>query len=211
MRTLKIYTDGSCQLRGMHDKGDGLGAWGFIALLGEETYIPETKSIKHFTEEKSGIVTKTTSQRMELTAVWKALIFAIKHWNDFNDFEIYTDSRYITGAFNEGWIERWEKEGWKTRSHSTKGTGLAPVANQDLWKPIIALAKELPVKFIKVQGKHKGDSYEAQVHSLAYNTMQDEALRLGRGSVRSRYGHHDYRDQRKKVTMIRRKGREHIL
>ncbi len=57
--------------------------------------------------------------------------------------DIITDSQYVNTAFKEGWINRWQQNGWK----NSKGK---PVANAELWK---ALLKGLSMHCYKIQYK----------------------------------------------------------
>ena len=70
---LKIWTDGSCL------GNPGAGGWGFVATDGIHT------------AERSGGESNTTNNRMELTAVIRALSAAKNH----SELEIHTDSQYV--------------------------------------------------------------------------------------------------------------------
>ena len=52
----------------------------------------------------------TTNNRMELTAVIKALQ-SIK--NDKLEIKIYSDSKYVVESIEKGWIWNWEKKNFK--------------------------------------------------------------------------------------------------
>jgi len=90
MKTLKIFTDGSCL------KNPG-GAGGYCAVItdGEERVV-----IKGGEKE-------TTNNRMELMAVIKALE---KIKNSYH-IEIYSDSKYVVEGINS-WIKKWKTYGW---------------------------------------------------------------------------------------------------
>ena len=62
---------------------------------------------------------KTTNNRMELLAVIKGLE-AIKWQNAL--VQVWSDSAYVVKAVNEGWLENWQRKGWKK------------VKNPDLWQ-----------------------------------------------------------------------------
>jgi ribonuclease HI len=72
----------------------------------------------------SGCTPQTTNQRMELTAVIEVL--------DANSgaLEVVSDSTYVVNCFRDRWWAGWRARGWK----NTKGQ---PVANRDLWEPLI--------------------------------------------------------------------------
>ena len=79
---LKIWTDGSCL------GNPGPGGWAFIATNGKDV------------AERSGGESTTTNNRMELTAVIKALSAAKKH----DEIEIHTDSQYVK---NGQCVKKW--------------------------------------------------------------------------------------------------------
>lgn len=131
-----IYTDGAC-------KGNpGPGGWGVVLKQG------------HRTKELYGGEPETTSNRMELTAVIKALE-ALK---DPHSVTLFTDSQYVQKGITQ-WIHNWKRNGWKT---STKD----PVKNADLWQQLDALALWLPVEWKWIKG-HAGTPDNERADYLA--------------------------------------------
>lgn len=101
-----------------------------------------------------GFEAHTTNQRMEALAVLEA----IKAHD--GDLEIYSDSAYVVNCFLGSWWRGWEAKGWR----NAKGS---PVANQDIWRPLIQLYKERgAVTFHKVKG-HSGVALNEQADRLA--------------------------------------------
>jgi ribonuclease HI len=98
---------------------------------------------------------ETTNQRMELTAVAKA-IEALP-----GSLEVYSDSTYVVNCFNDRWYEGWISRGWKNSQKK-------PVANRDLWEPLIAayLARRDELTFTWVKG-HSGDELNELADQLA--------------------------------------------
>lgn len=133
---LKIYTDGSCL------GNPGPGGWGFIATDGENT------------AERSGGEKDTTNNRMELTAVIKALTAAKKH----AEVEIHTDSQYVKNGM-QSWVKNWKKNGWKTADKK-------PVKNQELWQELDELAEKIKIHWHWVKG-HNGHEMNERVDVLA--------------------------------------------
>ena len=88
---IKIYTDGACS------GNPGKGGWGAL--------IQENDNEKKL----SGSELNTTNNRMELTAVIKAL----EHYNEAKEIEIFTDSKYVMQGITE-WIKNWKSNHWKT-------------------------------------------------------------------------------------------------
>lgn len=102
----------------------------------------------------SGYEVHTTNQRMEVMAVLQALQV------HGDKVEIYSDSAYVVNCFQNKWWRGWEAKGWK----NAKG---APVANQDLWRPLIALYKTREgINFNKVKG-HSGVPLNERADQLA--------------------------------------------
>lgn len=133
---LKIYTDGSCL------GNPGPGGWAFVATDGKNT------------AERSGGESNTTNNRMELTAVLKALTAAKKH----AAVEIHTDSQYVKNGM-ESWVKNWKKNNWRT-------TDKKPVKNQDLWIALDEVASGIKIHWHWVKG-HAGHEMNERVDELA--------------------------------------------
>jgi ribonuclease HI len=103
---IEIYTDGAC--RG----NPGPGGWAALLRIGEHE------------REISGAEALTTNNRMELTAVIRALE-ALKRPVEAR---LYTDSEYVRRGVTE-WLPAWKARGWRTAQRK-------PVKNQDLWQQL---------------------------------------------------------------------------
>ncbi|MEZ5343043.1 MAG: RNase H family protein [Acidimicrobiales bacterium] len=105
--------------------------------------------------EGSGGEPHTTNQRMELLAVLEALR-ALP-----GQVEVVSDSTYVVNCFNDRWYEGWIGRGWRTAAKK-------PVANQDLWQPLVELylgrADEITFSWVK---GHSGDPMNDYVDELA--------------------------------------------
>ncbi len=132
-----IYTDGSCL------KNPGPGGWAYYM-----EYMGSKKS-------GSGSETHTTNNKMELTAVIKALESLKKHCS----VTVHTDSEYVYNAFCKGWLKKWEKTGY------INSTG-NPVKNRELWEKLSELAKKHDIQWVKVKA-HSDDPLNILVDSLA--------------------------------------------
>lgn len=112
----------------------------------------------------SGAEAATTNQRMEVHAVLEA-IRSLE-----GPLLIVSDSAYVVNCFEQRWYVGWKRRRWR----NSQG---APVANQDLWEPLLALALDpsRSVKFRKILG-HSGDPMNDLVDRLAV-----EAATTGRG------------------------------
>ena len=103
---------------------------------------------------RSGGEESTTNQRMELTAALEALR-ALGN----SDVEIVSDSTYVVNCFRDGWWRNWRRNGWRNSQRK-------PVANVDLWEPLIDLVESGSVSFTWVKG-HSGDPMNDLVDRLA--------------------------------------------
>ena len=123
---IKIYTDGACS------GNPGKGGWGVL--------IQENDNEKKL----SGSELNTTNNRMELTAVIKAL----EHYDEAREIEVFTDSKYVMQGITE-WIKNWKTNHWKTSQKKD-------VKNKDLWVLLDTVSAKHDVKWSWVKG-HAGD------------------------------------------------------
>jgi len=123
MKTISIYTDGACS------GNPGPGGWGAILEWnGNE-------------KELSGGEAQTTNNRMELTAVIRALE-ALK---ETCAVELYTDSKYVCDAVTKGWVYGWKAKGWIKADKK-------PALNVDLWEQLLPLLARHKVTWHWVKG-----------------------------------------------------------
>ena len=102
----------------------------------------------------SGYDARTTNQRMEVTAVLEALR-ALP-----GPLQVVSDSTYVVNCFRDRWWEGWLRRGWMNSARK-------PVANRDLWEPLVDLYRERgDVTFRWVKG-HSGDRMNDRVDELA--------------------------------------------
>ena len=143
-RRVQIYTDGAC--RG----NPGPGGWGATLELGSHC------------RELSGAESLTTNNRMELTAVIRALE-ALKR---STVVDLYTDSEYVRRGITE-WLISWKARGWRTADKK-------PVKNQDLWVELDQLAQQHEIAWHWVKG-HSGVPGNERVDQLA-NVAIDQLM-----------------------------------
>lgn len=120
-----IYTDGACS------GNPGPGGWAAILMYGEHV------------KEISGGHPMTTNNRMELTAAVEAL----RRLKRPCRVTVYSDSAYLVNAFEQGWLEKWQRNGWLNSRKE-------PVENRDLWEALLELTRRHEVRFRKVKGHH---------------------------------------------------------
>lgn len=113
------------------------------------------------TPSGSGGDAHTTNQRMEIYAVLDALRSLE------GDLLIVSDSTYVVHCFRDGWWRRWISNGWRNAKKE-------PVANADLWKPLVELVQQRQPTFQWVKG-HSGDRMNDLVDRLAVAAAQTAA------------------------------------
>lgn len=134
--TVIIFTDGAC--RG----NPGPGGWGVVLQY------------KNNKKELYGGELETTNNRMELTAVIKALEALSRSCK----VRISTDSQYVLKGITE-WMQNWKMRGWKTAAKK-------PVKNEDLWRRLDAAVHTHDIEWVWVKG-HAGDPGNEHADKLA--------------------------------------------
>ena len=104
--------------------------------------------------QASGGSPLTTNQRMEIQAALEA-VRALD-----GPLVVVSDSTYVVNCFRDRWWQGWLARGWLTSAKK-------PVANRDLWEPLVTAVRERgDVSFRWVKG-HSGDPMNDLVDSLA--------------------------------------------
>lgn len=102
----------------------------------------------------SGAEARSTNQRMEVMAVLDALRSLD------GPVRVVSDSTYVVNCFRDRWWEGWLARGWLTSAKK-------PVANRDLWEPLIhAVNDHGEIAFQWVKG-HSGHAMNDFVDGLA--------------------------------------------
>ena len=100
-----IYTDGSS--RG----NPGPGGYGTVLLY------TDPGGTLHRREYSQGYPS-TTNNRMELMAAIVGLEKLIRPCQ----VDLYSDSQYLVRAFNDHWVDSWQKKDWKSMIHILPGS-----------------------------------------------------------------------------------------
>lgn len=127
---IEIYTDGSLKKSGQST----YGGWAFIV-------VHDSKEIYCDFGSEYG----TTNQRMELTAILKALEYAKTKRRGSERVVIYSDSAYAVNCYLKEWYINWQNNGWMTSAGKE-------VANKDLWFQIVPFFDNFWYEFRKVKG-----------------------------------------------------------
>ena len=137
MKTVDIYTDGACS--------GNPGVGGYCAIL---LYNGAEKVV-------SGSSKQTTNNQMEILAV----IMGLKALKEPCIVNLYSDSAYVVETFNQGWINNWQKNNWKTADKKD-------VKNKELWIELFSEYSKHKVNFIKVKG-HSDNEFNNKCDKIA--------------------------------------------
>ena len=137
MKTITLYTDGSCL------GNPGPGGWGAVLRFGGHV------------KELAGGFNRTTNNRMEILAAIEGLA-ALK---ESCSVDLYTDSQYVRNAVEKRWLDGWKKNGWKNAAKK-------PVKNRDLWERLDVLLQRHSVRLHWVKG-HAGNPDNERCDILA--------------------------------------------
>lgn len=137
MKQVTIYTDGACS------GNPGPGGWGAILKY------------KEIERELSGGEAATTNNRMELTAVIRAL----EALREPCAVDLWSDSKYVIDALEKGWARSWRARGWVKSDKK-------PALNPDLWGALLELTERHEMCYHWVKG-HAENPYNNRCDALA--------------------------------------------
>ncbi len=152
MTEVNIFTDGSAR-----GNPDGPGGYGTVLQF------TDSQGKLHERELSQGYI-RTTNNRMELMAA----IVGLEALNRPCDVNLYSDSKYLVDAFNQGWIDSWVDNNWK-RGKSGQ------VKNIDLWERLLDAMAPHQVTFIWVKG-HDGNPVNERCDKLATTAAMGDNL-----------------------------------
>lgn len=128
MKQVTIYTDGACS------GNPGPGGWGAILMYGAHK------------RELSGGEADTTNNRMELTAVIRALSLL----KEPCIVELWSDSKYVIDGLSKGWAKGWKAKGWVKSDKK-------PALNPDLWEMLLGLVSQHEMHYHWVKGHESNE------------------------------------------------------
>lgn len=137
MKQIEIFTDGACS------GNPGPGGWGAILRYQQHE------------KELSGGEASTTNNRMELTA----LIRALEQLKEPCEIDLYSDSQYVINGLEKGWAKSWRARGWKKSDKS-------PALNPDLWARLLDLCEGHQIRYHWLRG-HAGHPENERCDRLA--------------------------------------------
>jgi ribonuclease HI len=104
-----------------------------------------------------------------------AALDAVRTLDDPNGLVVVSDSTYVVNCFRDRWWEGWLRRGWVNSARK-------PVANRDLWEPLVDLVRARGnVRFQWVKG-HSGDRMNDLVDELAVAAARTQRGRTGSGT-----------------------------
>lgn len=149
-----IFTDGGAI------GNPGPGGWGAVVFDKNDKKVLEL----------GGKEDKTTNNRMEMTAIIRALE---KSPDGF--ITVYSDSKYtITGITQ--WIFGWEKNNWKTKNKTD-------VLNKDLWQKLSEVTRDKDIEWKHVEG-HVGIAGNERVDTIANSFARGKEVTLFDGGLK---------------------------
>jgi len=152
---VELWTDGACS------GNPGPGGWAALLRVGQHERV------------LSGGEPLTTNNRMELTSVVEGLR-ALKRPCQV---QVHLDSSYVKNAFTNGWLTRWQRNGWTT-------SGKQAVKNRELWEQLLAEVSRHSIEWVKVAG-HAGVELNERVDRLACAERDRHAGRTDRTAARA--------------------------
>ena len=151
IKHVMMHTDGACS------GNPGRGGYGTVIQFGRHR------------NELSGGFHWTTNNRMELLAIVKGLEIL----KEPCAVTVYSDSRYIVDAVNNGAAKKWRANGWR-RNKKEKAL------NPDLWARLLDLLDVHQVSIVWVKG-HAGNPGNERADSLAVAASRGEDLAVDEG------------------------------
>lgn len=152
MTDIILYSDGAAR-----GNPDGPGGYGTILQY------TDAQGVLHEREYSAGYK-KTTNNRMELMGVITGLEALTRPCH----VEVYTDSKYVSDAFNQHWIEGWKQRNWKNSQNK-------PVKNPELWQRLLKAMEPHEVNFNWVKG-HNGHEMNERCDKLATSAADGSDL-----------------------------------
>ena len=137
MKQVTIYTDGACS------GNPGPGGWGAVLMYGAHK------------RELSGGEADTTNNRMELTAVIRALSLL----KEPCIVELWSASKYVIDGLSKGWAKGWKAKGWVKSDKK-------PALNPDLWDELLRLEGIHTLRYHWVKG-HAENEFNNRCDELA--------------------------------------------
>ena len=154
--TIRLYTDGGSRnhgnRRGQHVRREDKAAWAYLIEYRQQRITG------------TGGEFGATNNKMEITALIRALEYMLDHHLNDEVIVATLDSHYVLDPITKGWLYGWRRRGWVTASGK-------PVANQELWVTVLRLLSSFPqLHFVWTKG-HAVNQGNNTVDELLNKTM----------------------------------------
>jgi ribonuclease HI len=146
---IEIFADGACS------GNPGVGGYGVILRSGGKE------------KELSGCDPLTTNNRMELTAVIKALESLKRPCK----VKVVTDSNYVVKGITS-WISNWVKNNWRNSQKKQ-------VENRDLWEKLLKLSNKHEIEWKWIKG-HNGYPENERCDKIARSEIKRYKYKMKR-------------------------------
>lgn len=156
MEKITIFTDGSSL------GNPGSGGWGTIVAFHKKGEVFEL----------GGAQSKTTNNRMEMTAALEAFLFIGLQKIEEAEIDIFCDSQYLINGMTK-WVYGWRDNNWVTKTKNI-------VLNKDLWEKLIEVTKDRDIEWHYVEG-HAGISGNERVDTIATSFAEGKGIELFNG------------------------------
>lgn len=145
-RYIEIFTDGACT------GNPGPGGW--CAIL------------RYNNHEKilSGFDNNTTNNKMELTAIIKALEIIKRK----SRIKVYSDSQYLIKGMTE-WLPKWIKNNWKNSKKEE-------IQNKELWMKLFEFTNKHEIEWIWIKG-HEGHPENEKCDRIAKEIIKNNRIK----------------------------------
>lgn len=144
---IEVYTDGA------YSSSRNQGGLGIVFIKDDKVIAKFSKTYKN-----------TTNNRMELMAV----IVGLEALTKPCQVTVVSDSKYVTDAFNQHWIDGWKKNNWKNSQKK-------PVKNKSLWLRLLKAMEPHQVSFTWIKG-HAGHPENERCDELATTAADGDNL-----------------------------------
>ncbi|USS84793.1 ribonuclease H family protein [Fructilactobacillus myrtifloralis] len=159
--TIVVFTDGGSRnhgnVAGGHVQASDPAAW---------AYLIDYAGRQHADSAGEWGV---TNNKMEITALVKALQWLRAHDFQHEQVGVVSDSRYVLNAIQKGWLAGWQRRGWKRAAGELK--------NKELWQQLAALLTEfthLQLAWTKGHATNQGNVYVDERLNQTMDQMERE-------------------------------------
>ena len=181
MATVELWCDGACSGNG---RESAAGGWAAVLICGRpvegadgDAAASLEREIRRLAEPGPVSIDLASGGPMRAKAIWgnerpstnnrmemRGLLEGLRALKRPSHVHAHVDSTYLMKAFTEGWLDGWQRRGWRNSQKK-------PVANRDLWEQLLVAAEPHRLEFTKVAG-HSGVRLNELVDQLAVEAVR---------------------------------------